>query len=75
MPQSPPAATRWLTTKQVAARFGTSPSTVLRMVDSGRLPGAINIGRGTQRRRGLRIPESAVIALETTTEESAASAA
>lgn len=60
-----PEATSWLTTKQVAARLRTSSSTVLRLVDSGRLPGAINVGRGTQRRRGLRIPESSVVALET----------
>lgn len=68
-------ATSWLTTKQVAARLHASSSTVLRLVDAGRLPGAINVGRGTQRRRGLRIPESAVIALEAATEQPAVSAA
>lgn len=60
MPQKPEAAPAWLTTKQVAARLYVSTSTVLRLVDAGCLPGAINVGRGTVRRRGLRIPESAV---------------
>lgn len=64
MPQNPEAAPAWLTTKQVAARLYISSSTVLRLVDAGRLPGAINVGRGTVRRRGLRIPEAAVMALE-----------
>lgn len=64
MPQQPETAPTWLTTKQVAARLYVSSSTVLRLVDAGRLPGAINVGRGTVRRRGLRIPEAAVVALE-----------
>lgn len=62
-------ATSWLTTKQVATRLHASTSTVLRLVDSGRLPGAINVGHGEKRRRGLRIPEASVIALETATEQ------
>lgn len=62
MPEAPPEATKWLTPKQAAKRIGASPSTVIRLVDAGRLPGSINIGQGTQRRRGLRIPEASVLA-------------
>lgn len=54
--------TEFLTPKQVAERLKVSPSTVLRLATAGRFPGSIQVGVGTVRRRGLRIPETAVAA-------------
>lgn len=48
-----------LRARQVAARLSVHVSTVYRLADSGRLR-AHRIGEGRLRKRGLRIPESAV---------------
>lgn len=52
----------FLTSGQVAERLKVSRSTVLRLATAGRFPGSIQVGVGTIRRRGLRIPEIAVAA-------------
>lgn len=48
-----------LRAKQVAERLDVHVSTVYRLADSGALR-AYRIGEGRLRKRGLRIPESAV---------------
>jgi len=52
----------FLTSQQVASRLKVSRSTVLRLATAGHFPGAIQVGAGQIRRRGLRIPETAVTA-------------
>lgn len=50
----------FLTSGQVADRLKVSRSTVIRLVNAGRFPGSIQVGIGQHRRRGVRIPETAV---------------
>lgn len=52
-------AERLLRAQQVADRLDVHVSTIYRLADSGRLR-AHRIGEGRLRKRGLRIPESAV---------------
>lgn len=59
-PQEPPRGEAMLTPKQTAARLRVSSSTVIRLVDAGQFPGAVNVGLGQLRRRGLKIPETDV---------------
>lgn len=63
-PGGPQDPAPYLAPKQVAERLGVSSSTVIRLVDSGALTGAINVGRGQIRRRGLRIPSESVSAYQ-----------
>lgn len=56
---SPPGSELLLRARQVAERLDVHVSTVYRLADSGRLR-AHRIGEGRLRKRGLRIPESAV---------------
>lgn len=59
-PTTAPAADEpFLRAHQVAVRLDVHVSTVYRLADSGRLR-AHRIGEGRLRKRGLRIPESAV---------------
>lgn len=59
-PTTVPAADEpFLRAQQVADRLDVHVSTVYRLADSGRLR-AHRIGEGRLRKRGLRIPESAV---------------
>lgn len=55
-------APEFLTSGQVAERLKVSRSTVIRLVNAGRLPGSIQVGIGQHRRRGVRIPETAITA-------------
>lgn len=60
VPATPTApAEKFLRAHQVAERLDVHISTVYRLADSGRLR-AHRIGEGRLRKRGLRIPESAV---------------
>ncbi|MEU3990135.1 helix-turn-helix domain-containing protein [Streptomyces platensis] len=56
-PITPPE--RFLRAQEVADRLNVHVSTVYRLADSGRLR-AHRIGEGRLRKRGLRVPESAV---------------
>ncbi|MFF7411625.1 helix-turn-helix domain-containing protein [Streptomyces lydicus] len=56
-PATPPE--RLLRAQEVADRLNVHVSTVYRLADSGRLR-AHRIGEGRLRKRGLRVPESAV---------------
>ncbi len=56
-PITPPE--RLLRAQEVADRLNVHVSTVYRLADSGRLR-AHRIGEGRLRKRGLRVPESAV---------------
>lgn len=70
-PCAPVAADELLVAKQVAERLNVHISTVYRLIESGDLR-AHRFGGGTQRRRGVRIPASAVEAYlneSTTTKE------
>jgi excisionase family DNA binding protein len=58
---------RLLRAKEVADRLSVHVSTVYRLADSGRLR-SHRIGEGRLRKRGLRIPESAIAALLSETE-------
>lgn len=63
MPQETrPTPEKMLRAKDVADRLDVHVSTVYRLADSGRLR-AHRIGEGRLRKRGLRIPESAVAEL------------
>ncbi|MGW3427968.1 helix-turn-helix domain-containing protein [Streptomyces melanosporofaciens] len=53
---------KMLHAREVADRLSVHVSTVYRLADSGRLR-AHRIGGGLRRKRGLRIPESAVAEL------------
>ncbi|SFD13787.1 helix-turn-helix domain-containing protein [Streptomyces aidingensis] len=55
----PTAPERMLRAREVAEQLRVHVSTVYRLTESGRLR-AHQIGEGARRRRGLRIPESAV---------------
>lgn len=60
MPQeTSPTPEKFLKARDVADRLEVHVSTVYRLADSGRLR-AHRLGEGTRRKRGLRIPESAV---------------
>lgn len=61
-PQDPTPCPDFLTSTQVAERLKVSRSTVFRLATAGHFPGTIQVGVGTIRRRGLRIPETAVSA-------------
>lgn len=56
---APATAEPLLRAQQVADRLDVHVSTVYRLADSGRIR-AHRIGEGRLRKRGLRIPESAV---------------
>lgn len=47
---------------EVAAHLEVHPATIYRMIASGQLR-TIQIGSGTKRRTGLRVPQSAVLEL------------
>ncbi|MEU2724046.1 helix-turn-helix domain-containing protein [Streptomyces smyrnaeus] len=57
--QAPGMADELLVAKQAAARLKVHVSTVYRLIDSGALR-AHRLGGGTVRRRGVRIPASAL---------------
>lgn len=59
MCESTPPVEQMLTASEVARRLNVHVSTVYRLTDNGDLR-AYRIGGGVVRRRGLRIPESAV---------------
>ncbi|RCH70489.1 helix-turn-helix domain-containing protein [Streptomyces sp. SDr-06] len=56
----PPQAEQFHTAGQLARRLTVHVSTIYRLIDNGDLR-AHRIGGGSVRRRGLRIPESAVV--------------
>ncbi|MFF2502162.1 helix-turn-helix domain-containing protein [Streptomyces sp. NPDC058067] len=60
MCESVPSLEQMLTASEVASRLNVHVSTVYRLTDNGDMR-AHRIGGGTVRRRGLRIPESAVV--------------
>jgi excisionase family DNA binding protein len=60
--ETSPTPEKMLRAKDVADRLDVHVSTVYRLADSGRLR-AHRIGEGRLRKRGLRIPESAVAEL------------